>query len=155
MRIGHIHIKVRNLVRAEQFYRELLGAHVTERLGNQFSFLSMGTAHHEIALQAIGDDGNAPTADMVGLYHSAFEVAGPEELLAAILRLETLGAPFSLVDHGISWAVYSADPDGNGVEIYLDRRGAAGGKSVWAGSSWKLRREEIDAARGMYFRGEK
>ena len=148
MNIGHVHLKVRSLERSEEFYLKLLGAKITERLNGHYSFLSMGEAHHEIALQAIGNSAHSPTQEMVGLYHSAFEVDSAEELSMTIERLEQLGAEFALVDHGISWAVYTSDPDGNGVEVYLDRRKMSGGVERWNGQSRRLKRQEIEATRG-------
>ena len=42
--------------------------------------------------------------------------------------------PFHPVDHLISWALYFSDPDGNGLELYLDRRcKAPGGAQLWHG----------------------
>lgn len=143
MHIGHVHLKVRNLNRSEYFYSRLLGATRTERLGNHYSFLSMGAAHHEIALQEIGSDAKQPSMEMLGLYHTAFEVGDPAELLASISKLGELTTEYALVDHGISWAVYTSDPDGNGVEIYLDRREVVGGTERWNGSSRKLSEQEI------------
>ncbi|MCB0355151.1 MAG: VOC family protein [Bdellovibrionales bacterium] len=147
MKIGHVHLKVRNLKRSEAFYRELLGAHETERVNGHFVFLSMGESHHELALQEIGEAGRLPTPDTVGLYHSAFEVADSTELLTAIERVKQLETPYVLVDHGISWAVYFSDPDGNGVEVYLDRRDAPHGAKDWSGKSRKLSIHEIENAR--------
>lgn len=143
MRLGHVHLKVKHLSPVEQFYCRLLGARPTERLGSHYVFLTMGDAHHEIALQALGDDADVPSLNSVGLYHSAFEVADRVELAATIERLEALQAPYHLVDHGISWAVYTADPDGNGVEIYLDRRHASDGAQTWNGQSRSLDRAAI------------
>lgn len=146
MKIGHVHLKVKDLDRSEEFYSGLLGAIRTERLGKQYSFLSMGEAHHEIALQALGDAARPPAPHTVGLYHSAFEVRDAKELLGAVERLEGLKMHFALVDHGISWAVYASDPDGNGVEIYLDRRGKAGANELWRGQSRELDKEQIASA---------
>jgi catechol 2,3-dioxygenase len=145
MKIGHIHLRVKNLKRAEDFYMKLLGASCSERVNNQYSFLSIGKAHHDIALQEIGELARHPTQDMVGLYHTAFEVSDAKELLKAIECLEGLGSEYSLVDHGISWAAYTSDPDGNGVEIYLDRRNAKGGSARWNGESRRLTKGEIGA----------
>lgn len=146
MKIGHVHLKVRDLDRAEEFYRTLLGAKQTERLDHHYSFLSMGGAHHEVALQEIGPVAQNPTPDMIGLYHSAFEVNDTREFLSAIERMDELGVPCTLVDHGISWAAYTADPDGNGVEVYLDRRASIGGADAWKGTSRRLRKSEIVAS---------
>lgn len=145
MKIGHVHLKVRNLERAVEFYSSLLGAKETERLDGHYVFLSMGEAHHEVALQQLGEHAMLPSEDMVGLYHSAYEVSGPQELLTALKKVEDLNTEFALVDHGISWALYTADPDGNGVEIYLDRRGAASGKEIWSGRSRRLSKREIES----------
>ena len=145
MRIGHVHLKVRTLDRAVAFYSALLGAKVSERLGQHYAFLTMGEAHHEVALQALGDEAKGLSPYEVGLYHSAFEVDTRQELAAAVDRLKALGVRYSLVDHGISWALYTADPDGNGVEIYLDRRAAAGGAKSWDGQSYALELETIRA----------
>jgi len=143
MKIGHVHLKVRDLNRSEEFYLKLLGANQTERLDNHYSFLSMGPSHHELALQGIGSAGRLPHGDMVGLYHTAFEVENSAELLRAIERIEKLGVEYAMVDHGISWAVYTQDPDGNGIEIYLDRRHSESGKKVWGGISRSLSKHQI------------
>ncbi len=144
IRIGHVHLKVGDLGRAESFYVNLLGARVTERVAGDFAFLSMGEAHHEVALQALGPSAQAPAAHSLGLYHSAFEVSDGAGLLRAVDKLEDMGVDYTLVDHGISWALYCSDPDGNGVEIFLDRRKKPGGAELWHGSSRRLSREDIE-----------
>lgn len=146
MKLGHVHIKVSSVDRAVRFYTELLGLEVVERVGQQFSFLSFGKAHHDLALQSAGAAAQLPPPGTVGLYHTAFEVEDERALYEALLRLEKLGSEVSLVDHRISWAIYTADPDGNGVEIYLDRRTANLGKREWQGDSRRLTREEIRMA---------
>lgn len=143
MRLGHVHLKVRRLERAIGFYRDVLALAVVERLPGQYAFLSFGVAHHDLALQAVGEDAPGPSPQGVGLYHSAFEVPSERELLAAWDRLDRLGVAHADVDHGISWAVYFNDPDGNGVEVYLDRRHAKGGREVWNGVSGRLTRERV------------
>ncbi len=50
-KIGHAHLKVRDLDRAIEFYTRFLGMHLTERVGNHYAFLTSGPLHHEIALQ--------------------------------------------------------------------------------------------------------
>ena len=66
-----------------------------------------------------------------------------DELLALVNKLKQRGSRYSLVDHGISWAAYTEDPSGNGVEIYLDRRKAPGGTKHWGGVSRYLAEGEI------------
>lgn len=45
------------------------------------------------------------------------------------------GVRHQAVDHGISWATYFRDPDGNGLEVYVDRRQASGGRLALQGES--------------------
>lgn len=150
-RLGHVHLNVSDLPRAESFYRELTGLSVTERLDGHFAFMSWGTAHHDLALRCVpaapadrtsGMAGRHPH-DSIGLYHVAFEVAGAAQLLTALETVRSLKIPYSLVDHGISWALYTQDPDGNGVEIYFDRRNTARGRQDWHGRSFALSEDRI------------
>ncbi|MFN9971437.1 MAG: VOC family protein [Phycisphaerae bacterium] len=144
IRLGHVHLKVRRLERAIDFYRDTLGLRLVERVGDDYAFLSFGEAHHDVALQALGDRATLPAPGAVGLYHVAFEARHARELLS---RWDTLRprARVVAVDHGISWALYTTDPDGNGVEIYLDRR-AAGGAAAWRGHSLPLERRRLEEA---------
>ena len=137
-RIGHVHLKVRQLDRAVEFYTALLGWSVTESMGGRFAFLSGGDDNHELALQAVGDDAPAPSRGGIGLYHTAFEVADEDQLREAYRRATELGLEPTAVDHGISWAIYLRDPDDNGVEVYCDRRASESGVELWDGRSERI-----------------
>jgi catechol 2,3-dioxygenase len=142
MRIGHVHLKVAKLEEAISFYSELLNFKVTERIDNDFAFMSGGEAHHELALQQ-ATDMRRPTPGAIGLYHTAFEARDLPEFKAKILKMQQLGLRFSVVDHGISWAAYTEDPSLNGIEIYLDRRSHPDGFAEWKGRSKILRPNEV------------
>ena len=138
MKVGHVHLKVRDLDRALAFYRDLLGLRVTERLDDDMVFLTFGAAHHDIALQAVGPGAPAAAPRAVGLYHTAFEVETDAELRDIAKKLCDAGFSGAAVDHGISHAYYTADPDGNGVEIYRDTRGESS-RPEWHGRSVALK----------------
>ena len=146
MKIGHLHLKVRNLKRSESFYRETLMLDVTERAGDSIAFLSGTDMHHELALQHVGDSGRIPGRFDTGIYHIAFEVASRAELAELVKRLDTQDVPAYLVDHRISWAVYFADPDGHGVEVYWDTRGEPFGQRDWTGGDLPLSRSQLNGA---------
>jgi len=130
LKLGHVHLKVRNLQSSVDFYCNLFGLKVEERV-HSYAFLSDGAVHHSIALQALGDEATSPARHAVGLYHVAFEVGNEEEYQAFREKLEAMGIRSQSMDHGISWAIYFSDPDGNGLEVYLDRRHSPGGRSSW------------------------
>lgn len=145
-RIGHVHLKVRDASAAARFYGSVLGLKVTESVGDDFVFMSAGESHHDLALQSVGRGAAGPSQRAVGLYHSAFEAGTASQLLAVLERLKEMGVPVAMVDHGISWAAYFSDLDGNGVEVYVDRRGVGAGRDDWSGKSAALRIEQIRAA---------
>lgn len=144
-KIGHAHLKVRNIDRAVAFYTRFFQLEVRERIG-QFAFLSGGDFHHEIALQGLGNAALAPHPYGVGLYHIAFEVPDKVAFAQAYRALLDAGVPVRAVDHvGISWAMYFNDPDGNGLEIYMDTRHEQDTQGLWQGMNRALPDESIFA----------
>lgn len=58
-----------------------------------------------------------------GLFHLAILVPGRAELARAVRRVVDAGWRFQgASDHLVSEAMYLADPEGNGIELYRDRR---------------------------------
>lgn len=123
-RIGHVHLKVSDLERALMFYNGLLGFEVTQKMGDSAAFLSAGGYHHHIGLNTWHSKG-APEASKegVGLYHTAIVYEERKELAQILKRLLDVEYPLTgAADHGVSEAIYLNDPDGNGVELYYDRK---------------------------------
>lgn len=122
-RIGHIHLTVSDINKALGFYRDLLGFKVTARFGSSAVFLSSGNYHHHIALNTwAGEDALPAPKGHTGLYHFAIVYPGREELAKAFKVLWEKNYPLEgASDHGVSESVYLKDPDGNGVELYVDR----------------------------------
>lgn len=122
-RIGHIHLKVSDLERSLQFYRDLLGFEEMQRYGDSAVFLSAGGYHHHIGLNTWHSKGAGPApANAVGLYHTAIVYPTRKDLAVVLKRL--IDADFPLTgasDHGVSEAIYLNDPDRNGVELYWDK----------------------------------
>lgn len=143
MKIGHVHLKIRNLEQSIAFYLRYLGLQITERLGDAMVFLSAGEMHHDLALQAIGKEAAAPRRQDVGLYHVAFEVPDQQALQQVYQRLKADGVAVYPVDHRISWALYFSDPDGNGIEVYWDTRGTEQGMDIWGGIDRPLGAQQL------------
>lgn len=147
--LGHVHLFVRSLARSVDFYAQIIGLRETERLGQSIAFLTSSGRHHTLALQALGESAGPQAPGRVGLYHVAFELPDAAALDAALERLDGAGIAWQAVDHGISWAVYFADPDGNGLELYVDRRRHSGGRRRWGGITAPLTRRAIRRAVGQ------
>ncbi|MDQ7066256.1 MAG: VOC family protein [candidate division KSB1 bacterium] len=142
-KLGHIHLKVRDLNRAVDFYTRIFNLKVTEMVGDHYAFLSGGSLHHEIALQNVGAGAPTPPPHGVGLYHVAFEVPDKKSFAQAYEHLRQAGIEPHAVNHFISWALYFTDPDGNGLEIYVDTRNDPEGRAQWQGYSEPLTHEKI------------
>ncbi|MGI4869627.1 MAG: VOC family protein [Janthinobacterium lividum] len=122
--IGHIHLQVTDLNKALSFYRDLLGFEVTLLYGGQAAFLSADGYHHHIGLNTWHSQGGRPAQHegAAGLYHAAILYRERAGLAAIVQRLLAAGYPLQgASDHGVSEAIYLADPDGNGLELYWDR----------------------------------
>ena len=121
--IGHVHLKVSDIERAENWYRDVLGFEVTTRYGSDASFMSAGGYHHHIGLNTWHSRGGSPPpANTTGLYHFAILYPDRPALARALKRVLESGWPVDgASDHGVSEAIYLRDPDGNGIELYRDR----------------------------------
>jgi len=123
VRIGHVHLKVADLERSLQFYRDVLGFEVTQGYGEDAAFISAGGYHHHIGLNTWESKGGLPPAPgTTGLFHLAILYPTRAALADALRRLVRAQVPLTgASDHGVSEALYLNDPDGNGVELYWDR----------------------------------
>ena len=123
VRIGHVHLKVSDLERSLAFYCGVLGFQLTQRYGTQAAFVSAGGYHHHIGLNTWESrGGKAPPRGTTGLFHVAILYPDRASLADALRRLIQNNVPLDgASDHGVSEALYLHDPDGNGLELYVDR----------------------------------
>lgn len=143
MKIGHVHLKIRNLEKSIAFYQRYLDMKITEQVADTFVFMSAGEMHHELALQEVGAHADTPKRYDVGLYHVAFEVPDKKAFIDTYKKLQNDGVAAYPVDHRISWALYFSDPDNNGIEVYWDTRGTEDGVEIWEGLDRPLDKHQL------------
>lgn len=119
--LGHVVLKVGDLERAEAFYRDVLGMTVCAHMKEPpMTFFTMGN-HHDFAIAAVGADAERPGRGSTGLAHVAFKIGNSlDALREAKAHLDGAGVRTRPVDHEVTQSLYFEDPDGNGVEVYVD-----------------------------------
>ena len=120
-RISYAQLCVADSGQALRFYRDLLGLVEIRSKGNTTSLSASAT---QKPLLLITEDPDAKPRDVrsPGLFHLALLYPRRKDLAAILKRLTLHRWPFQgFADHGVSEALYLADPDGNGVELYVDR----------------------------------
>jgi catechol 2,3-dioxygenase len=117
--IGAVHLTIADLSRSLQFYESRLGLELHRRDGDTAWLGPDGTR----TFLVLSQDASATRArGTTGLYHFAILVPSRRDLAIALRRLvQTSTGLQGFADHGVSEAIYLADPDGNGIEIYRDR----------------------------------
>lgn len=118
--IGQVNLKVQHLDRALAFYQEVIGFKVLERTERTAKL----TADGKTTLLALEQPENVVPKQgrTTGLYHFALLLPHRAHLGKILKHFIQVGYPLQgASDHLVSEALYLADPDGNGIEIYVDR----------------------------------
>lgn len=121
--MGHSTLAARDLDALSGWYRDVLGFEVTNRgpipNDQEIVFLSQDpAAHHQIAMVGGAITG---ASDFVMVDHLAFRTGTLDDLRVIHANLVAAGVEEVLkIDHGNAWSLYFNDPEGNGVETYVD-----------------------------------
>jgi catechol 2,3-dioxygenase len=134
VRIGRVTLRVADLGRALDFYRDVLGLNVSRDHGGTVTLAAgsggegASAGRELLVLEEHPGIARRPTRPVTtGLYHVALLVPDRRSLGRALLGLGELGYRFrGMSDHAVSESLYLDDPDGNGLEIYADRP-----RSMW------------------------
>lgn len=118
--MGAVELTTRDLPGLTQFYTEGVGLTTLFESPDE---VALGLDDAEL-LHLVMPAADVPADDttQAGLYHSAFLYPDEFELASANLCTADV-APSTFQgasDHSVSEAFYFSDPDGNGVELYLD-----------------------------------
>lgn len=122
LRVGTVRLKVRDLETVSAFYRNVLGLSSVETGEARVTLGADGTP----LLELEGDEGLAPLDPrQAGLFHTAFLMPSRPDLARWLAHAAGTGVSIQgASDHIVSEAIYLADPEGNGIEVYADRPAA-------------------------------
>jgi len=136
--VGDVHLTISDLTRSVRFYESHLGF-LVHRRDDRTAWLGAGGPD----LLVLSQSETAPRVrGTTGLYHFAILVPTRADLARALRRLVDTGTVMQgAADHGVSEALYLADPDGNGIEIYRDRPRA---EWPYAGGQLRMGADPID-----------
>lgn len=116
--MGVVELKVSDLAGMRDYY---VNAVELEILGETDELVSLGYGSPVLQL-AQGDGETYTSPSQAGLYHSAILYPDESSLASVLYNLATV-APQSFqgsADHAVSLAFYFVDPEGNGLELYVD-----------------------------------
>jgi catechol 2,3-dioxygenase len=119
--LSHVHLRTPNLKRAVDFYVRVIGLKVIEHAAADVSLSATGRAP---AALTFTEDWNAVARpkEATGLYHLAILFPTRSDLANALRRVVAADYPLQgASDHVIGESLHLDDPDGNGVELYIDQ----------------------------------
>lgn len=118
--VDQVVLNVRDLELTLDFYTKVLGFKVIKH-SDKKAVLSANGAAGLLILEK--EEGSIPRPPRTtGLYHIAFLLPSRPDLANFVQYLIDFQYPIQgASDHSVSEALYLADPEGNGIEIYTDR----------------------------------
>lgn len=121
-RLGHANVYISDYDAALHFWRDVVG------LGDGWlrpeirgGFLNNGATHHDIGFIPWNSPHTRKKVAGPGLNHLGFELENERDLVLSYNAARAAGQQFmATVDHTVALSVYSSDPEGYGIEIYVD-----------------------------------
>lgn len=114
-KMGHVHLHVRDIPEALDFYHGVLGFDIMGHAREfHMAFVSAGGYHHHIGLNTWqGEGAPPPPADAVGLRHFTVDFPNQLALDEVVARVEKAGISYNQTEDGL--LLY--DPSQNGVVL--------------------------------------
>lgn len=120
LRIRSVALAVSDLSRSIDFYERALGLPLISR-DSTGALLGPDSEHPLLALTELTDPTPVQPGS-TGLFHVAYLHPSRAALAATVRRVLDARRRFDgASDHGVSEALYLSDPDGLGIELYVDR----------------------------------
>jgi len=116
--IQAVSLRVRDVHKLTAFYRDVIGLVILAESTDRCILVGRGGGH----LELVASPTSELAAHSAGLFHVAWLHSTRYGLAQHLHRLIEHQVPLQgMSDHLVSEAIYLADPEGNGIEIYRDR----------------------------------
>lgn len=117
--IGRIELSVHDLGAMSSFYEGVIGLEVISSDGEE---VVLGAADTPLVVLRKDLQARRSSPGEAGLFHTAFLLPTRTDLASWLRHAVARGVALTgASDHGVSEAIYLDDPEGNGIEIYVDR----------------------------------
>lgn len=118
--VGRSHLVVSDLDTVSSFYQDMLGLSLVDKSA---SGVTLGAGTRPLLTLTTARDVSRQPRNAAGLFHTAFLLPDRDELGHWLAHAVSRGVRLDgASDHLVSEAIYLSDPEGNGIEIYRDRR---------------------------------
>ena len=137
-KLAHVVLKTYDVERLRKWYCAVLDGKVTFEELPYVSFVTYDDEHHRLAFAMISGEPVEPQWTGPGLVHIAFTFENIRALLGQYEELRNKGiTPGMAINHGPTVSFYYNDPDGNAVELQIDRLSLDEGHAFMASPSFK------------------
>ncbi|MBK9924238.1 MAG: VOC family protein [Anaerolineales bacterium] len=118
-RVGHVHLHVRDVAEAVDFYHGIIGFDIMGIAKEfQMGFVSAGGYHHHLGLNTWqGAGAPPPPADAVGLRYFTIELPDQKAYDEVVARIDEAGIPSNMTEAGL----FLHDPSQNGVVLTVTK----------------------------------
>jgi catechol 2,3-dioxygenase len=132
LRIGKLTLVTRDLPRVAAFYEEAIGL---TRIDGTAKVAQLGVDGRVLIELQQENAARRHSPREAGLFHTAFLLPTRADLAHWAKHITERKVPLQgASDHLVSEALYLADPEGNGIEVYADRP-----SSTWMGEDGRLK----------------
>jgi catechol 2,3-dioxygenase len=118
--VHHSHLIVHDLDLVSAYYQKVIGLAVLEQSA---SGAVLGVGGLPLLTLTVNKDTVRAPRSAPGLFHTAFLMPDRAALARFLANVVAQRAPIDgASDHIVSEAIYLTDPEGNGIEVYADRK---------------------------------
>lgn len=145
VRVARVGLKARDAEHLAEYYRQVVGL---REMARRDASIILGAGDRELLEIEQFSAAKPDDPRSAGLYHTAFLLPQRKDLARWIRHGIDKQLPVSgAADHDVSEALYLTDPEGNGIEIYVDRPAK---EWEWTDGEVKMSNSQLDVDNLMH-----